>query len=271
MAFWSGSARTNYVLPAPYLSGLEPGLWIESLPVLPRPVLYQMNTPVLVSRLALAAGLAAVPAWADTQDPAQVQGAVEAFVRTQTASLPGRVEVSVGAVDPRLKLARCESLDAFLPPGVRLWGNATVGVRCASPKKWSLFVPVQVQVWANVVVSARALTRGQTLITADLASQSLDLAQLPQGVFTDSNPLLGKVVTTSVAGGTPLRHDMLRAPPVVLQGQTVRVVFTGEGLSVSSEGRAQGNAGVGEAVQVRMASGKLIKGIVLAPGTVEVR
>ncbi len=230
-----------------------------------------MSMPILISCLALAVGLAAAPAWADPQDPAQVQAAVEAFVRAQTVSLPGRVEVGVGAVDPRLKLARCESLDAFLPAGARLWGNATVGVRCASPKKWSLFVPVQVQVWADVVVSARALTRGQTLTTADLASQQLDLAQLPQGVFTDPNLLFGKLVTASVAGGTPLRHDMLRAARVVLQGQTVRVVFTGDGLSVSSEGRALGNAGVGEAVQVRMASGKLIKGIVQAPGTVEVR
>jgi flagella basal body P-ring formation protein FlgA len=226
---------------------------------------------ILASCLALGVGLAAAPAWADTQDPADIRAAVEAFVRAQTASLPGRVEVGVGAVDPRLKLTRCESLEAFLPAGVRLWGNATVGVRCASPKKWSLFVSVQVQVWGDVVVSARALARGQTLTTADLASQKLDLAQLPQSVFTDPNPLLGKVVTTSVAGGIPLRRDMLRAAPVVLQGQTVRVVFTGEGLSVSSEGRALGNAGVGEAVQVRMASGKLIKGIVQAPGTVEVR
>lgn len=226
-----------------------------------------MNMRFLISCLALAAA----PAWADTQDPADIHGAVEAFVRAQTASLPGRVEVSVGAVDPRLKLARCESLEAFLPAGVRLWGNATVGVRCASPKKWSLFVSVQVQVWADVVVSARALARGQALTTTDLASQKLDLAQLPQSVFTDPHPLLGKVVTTSVAGGIALRRDMLRAAPVVLQGQAVRVVFTGEGLSVSSEGRALGNAGVGEAVQVRMASGKLIKGIVQAPGTVEVR
>jgi flagella basal body P-ring formation protein FlgA len=133
-----------------------------------------------------------------------------------------------------------------------------------------LFVPVQVRVWADVVIAARALTRGQTVVSSDLAVQTLDLTQLPQGVFTDPRPLAGKMVNTRIAGGTPLRPDMLRAAIVVLQGQAVRLVFTASGLDVSSEGRALGNAGVGEPVQVRTPSGKVIKGIVQGPGVVEV-
>ena len=232
--------------------------------------LYQMHIGSLLPWLALIAGVVPATVSAQIQDPAEIQRAAEAFVRAQTANLPGRVEVTLAPLDPNLNLTRCENVEAYVPAGTRLWGNSTVGVRCTKPKKWTLFIPAQVQVWADVAVSARALTRGQTLSAADLATQNLDLAQLPQGVFTDPNALIGKMVSTQVAGGTPLRPDMLRAAVVVLQGQTVRVVFTGEGVSVSSEGRALGNAGVGEALQVRMASGKVIKGIVKAPGTVEV-
>jgi flagella basal body P-ring formation protein FlgA len=250
--------------------------WLESLQArTPGTInglaLYQMTRPLYPLRLALAAAFASAPTWAQTQDPAEIQRTVEAFVRVQAGSLPGRLEVSQGAVDPRLKLARCDSLEAFLLPGARLWGNATVGVRCQRPEKWQLFVPVQVRVWADVVVSARALTRGQTLAAGDLAVQNLDLTQLPRGIYTDPNPLPGKVINTQIAGGTPLRPDMLRAATVIVQGQVVRVVFTGEGLRVSSEGRALANAGVGESVPVRTASGKVIKGIVQGPGVVEVR
>jgi flagella basal body P-ring formation protein FlgA len=230
-----------------------------------------MIRPFLLLLLALGTALASRTGCAQTPDhPAEIQRAVAAFARAQTATLPGRVEIAQGPVDSRLKLAPCESMEAFLPTGSRLWGNGTVGVRCLGPVKWSLFVPVQVRVWADVVVTARALTRGQTLTSSDLAVQTLDLTQLPQGLFTDPGPLAGKMVNTRVAGGMPLRPDMLRAATVILQGQAVRLVFTGGGLNVSSEGRALGNAGVGEPVQVRTASGKVIKGIVQGPGVVEV-
>ena len=229
-----------------------------------------MHIGSLLFWFALIAGLMPVAVAAEVQDAADVERVAEAFVRAQTANLPGRVVIQLAPLEARPGLTRCENVEAYVPAGTRLWGNSTVGVRCTKPQKWTLFIPVQVQVWADVAVSAHALTRGQTLSAADIVTQNLDLAQLPHRVFTDPDALIGKMVSSQVAGGTPLRADMLRAATVILQGQTVRVVFTGEGVSVSSEGRALGNAGVGEPLQVRMASGKVIKGIVKAPGTVEV-
>ncbi len=200
-----------------------------------------------------------------------IRTAVDAFVRAQTESLPGHVEIKSGLVDPQLKFTQCDHLEVSLPPGGKLWGNGTVAVRCEQPEKWSLYVPVQVHVWADVVMSARALPRGETITSNDLAMQRLDLTQLQRGVFTDLQQVIGKVTKTAVSGGTPLRGDLLRAAAVVLQGQQVRVVFAGNGFHVSSEGRALGNAGVGESVQVRTASGKLLKGIVSGPGVVQVQ
>jgi flagella basal body P-ring formation protein FlgA len=208
---------------------------------------------------------------AGMEESRAIRTAVEAFVRAQTESLPGHVEIKSGLVDPQLKFTQCDHLEVSLPPGAKLWGNGTVAVRCEQPEKWSLYVPVQVHVWADVVMSARALPRGETITSNDLAMQRLDLTQLQRGVFTDLQQVIGKVTKTSVSGGTPLRGDLLRAAAVVLQGQQVRVVFAGNGFHVSSEGRALGSAGVGESVQVRTASGKLLKGIVSGPGVVQVQ
>lgn len=215
----------------------------------------------LLSPLASAAG----------ENARNIQTAIESFVRAQTQGMPGQVEVKSGQVDPQLRLAPCNRIEAFLPPGAKLWGNSAVGVRCEAPEKWSLYVPVQVHVYADVVLSARALPRGETIALEDLATQRLDLTQLQRGVFVDVQQVVGKVSKTAIGGGTPLTPELLRAPPVVLQGQVVRLVFSDNGISVSSEGRALGNAGVGEPVQVKAASGKLIKGIVSAPGEVRVR
>lgn len=215
--------------------------------------------------------LIAGPAPAGIEESRAIRTAVDAFVGAQTAKLPGHVEIKSGLVDPQLKFTHCERLEMFLPPGAKLWGNSTVGVRCETPEKWSLYVPVQVRVWADVVLSARALPRGQAIAVDDVAMQRLDLTQLQRGVFTDLQQVIGKVTKAAVSGGTPLRADLLRAAAVVVQGQQVRVVFSGQGFHVSSEGRALGNAGVGEPVQVRTASGKLLKGIVSGPGVVQVQ
>jgi len=222
--------------------------------------------------LGIALGLApSASVSAESEDPDAIRTAIHSFIQAQTRDLPGRVEVARVEVDPHLRLQRCLEPEPFLPTGAKLWGNTTIGVRCQRPEKWSIFVPVQVRVWTDVVVSARALSRGQTLGPTDVTMQQLDLTQLPPGVLTDPQRAVGRLLSTSVAGGTPLRTDLLRAVSVVLQGQLVRVVFAGEGFRVSTEGRALSSAGVGEPVQVRTASGKLLKGTVLEPGVVEVR
>ena len=221
---------------------------------------------ILVPAL-LMAGAAA----AGMEESRAIRTVVDAFVRAQTENLPGHVEIKSSLVDPQLKFTQCDHLEAFLPPGAKLWGNTTVGVRCEAPDKWSLYVPVQVHVYADVVLTARALPRGQAVTMDDVAMQRLDLTLLQRGVFIDLQQVIGRVTKSAVSGGTPLRADQLRAATVVTQGQQVRVVFAGQGFHVSSEGRALGNAGVGEPVQVRTASGKLIKGTVSGPGVVQVQ
>lgn len=205
------------------------------------------------------------------QDPEALRRQVESFVTAQTQALPGRVELARIDVDSRLRLPACKSLEPFLPPGAKPYGNTTVGVRCARPEKWSIFVPVQVRLWADVVVAGRGLQRGQTLNGADLAVQNLDITTLSAGVLINPENAIGRMLKVSISGGTPLRGDMLRAAPVVFLNQTVRITYVGAGFNVSSEGRALASAGVGETVQVRTTSGKLLKGTVREAGVVEVQ
>jgi len=68
-----------------------------------------------------------------------------------------------------------------------------------------------------------------------------------------------------------LRQDMLRAPFIVIQGQTTQVRVNSTGFSVRATGQALNNGAEGQAVQVRMASGQVVSGTVSADGSVEVR
>lgn len=199
-----------------------------------------------------------------------VRKAVQQFIQHQLAGQPGKVSIEVGAVEGVLPSPGCQRVEAFLPPGARLWGNVTVGARCAAGANWTLYVPVTVRIEAPVVVAARPLVAGRVLSADDVTLQSQDLTQLPPGVLTDVSRVVGQTLTVGLLPGYPLRQDMLRPPLVIRQGQPVKLIARGGGFSVSAEGRALGNAAAGQTVQVRAPAGQTVTGVARPDGTVEV-
>ena len=226
----------------------------------------------LRASFALALGLLVLlPALAAQQEPvAAIRQAAEAYAKQQTAHLPGQVSVVVGAIEP-MQLAPCAKLQVFMPLGAKLWGNTSVGVRCSAGAEWNVYVPVTVRVQAPVVVATRPLASGKQVAAEDLTLQVAELTQLPSGVVTDANDAVGKILTVGVNAGYPLRQDMLRAPIVVHQGQSVRLIALGRGFKVSSEGKALSNAATGQSVQVKAQNGQTVSGVVRADGSVEVQ
>lgn len=208
---------------------------------------------------------------APRQDLDAIRQTVQRFVTDETRNLPGTVSVEVQAPDNRVHLAPCASLLPYIPPGIRLWGRTSVGVRCTGPDTWSMTLGVVVKVQGNAVFTARPVARGQQIQALDIAVRPADLAQLPAGVLTEGAQALGQYASVALAAGLPVRADMLHGERVVQSGQTVRIVYQANGLHVESEGQAMGSGAVGDEVSVRTGSGRVIRGKVSAAGVVEVR
>ena len=223
----------------------------------------------LLSALLLAAPLALAQTAPARQDGAALRKVAEQYLQAQSAGLPGKVSVKIGAVDPRLSLAACPAPEAFQQPGARPWGNTTVGVRCTAPV-WNVFLQAQVSVLADYVTAAVPLAQGQAIDASQLATVQGDIAAMPNGIITDMGQAIGRTPTVSLPAGAPLRLDSLKSKPVVQQNQAVRIVSSGENFSVSGEGKAIGNAGEGQIVQVRTARGTIVSGTARTGGIVEV-
>jgi flagella basal body P-ring formation protein FlgA len=221
--------------------------------------------PFLVAALALLAA----PARASTMDPAALRQAVEAFLQVQSAGLPGKVTVTVGNVDARMRLAPCPAPEAFLMPGSRAWGKTTVGVRCAAPA-WTVYIQATVSVLGNYIAAAAPVPPGQPILASQLATMQGDLTTLPASIATDKAQVIGRTSNIAISAGMPLRIDNLRSQPVVQNGQLVKLVSSGMGFRVSAEGKAVGNAADGQVVQVRTPGGQNVSGIARAGGLVEV-
>ncbi|QHE94556.1 flagellar basal body P-ring formation protein FlgA [Pandoraea fibrosis] len=203
----------------------------------------------------------AAPQNSQFQNTDAIRQTAERFLREQTTGLPGRVAITVGdAVSDRMPA--CPVLEPFLPPGARLWGSTTVGVRCSGERPWTLYLQARVSINATYFVAARQINPGETLGPNDLSPRQGDLTLLPRTVATDAGQIVGTVAVNRITSGLPIRSDLLRSAIAVQQGQTVRVVSRGSGFEVSTEGQVLSRASAGDPVQVRTRAGQVVSGTV---------
>jgi flagella basal body P-ring formation protein FlgA len=219
--------------------------------------------------LLLLVSLAVPTAWAQ-QPYAPVKKVVEEWLQIQNKGLPGQVSVEISPLDPGNQLVPCKAFDISRPPGSKAWGRTNVVVRCLDEANWRVYLSVHVRVKAPYLISARPIAQGQVVIEEDLTSQTGDLSELPANILIEPERAIGKVASTSIPAGRPLRADMVKAQMVIRQGQTVRALSRGPGFAVANEGRALNNAVEGQLVQVRLGSGQVVSGMAKANGVVEI-
>jgi flagella basal body P-ring formation protein FlgA len=206
---------------------------------------------------------------ARAMDSQPIRQAIGDFLQRQSATLPGKASSTIGAINAQ-SLPDCRQLEVTMADSSRPWGRTNVLVSCLDGANWRLYVPVQIHVAVDYLVSARAIRGGQILEAADLTLRPGDLYDLPASVLTDAAQAIGQISVTALPAGSPIRRDLLRAPLIIQQGQTVKVVSTGVGFQVNGEGQAQNGATVGQMVKVRLPSGRIISGTATSDGSVAI-
>lgn len=196
---------------------------------------------------------------------------VENFLKQQTSGLTNRVEIQVRPIDPRLKLQACDQLSSFLPPGAKVWGKVTVGIRCNSPKPWTIYTAAQVRVFGDYVVTKNAVRASQILTEEDIVIVHGELSGQAAGVALNTQSVVGKTMLANYPAGVSIRQEMFKTIPVIQQGQSVKVVNQGTGFRVSNDAIALNNAAEGQVVRGKTTSGILVSGIARAGGLIEVQ
>jgi len=220
--------------------------------------------PALAS-LALCASLGAA---AQTAEPWTLE--VQQLAAAAAAPAGTRVEVEVGALDPRLKLAPCARITPYLPAGARLWGRSRVGLRCDEGARWNVFVPVTVKVFGPGWTATQPLPVGTVLQSEHLQSSEVDLAAEPSPALREAQPALGRALVRALRPGQAVREADLKARQWFAAGDTVRVVGVGAGFAISADGQALGAGIDGQFVKVRIDGGRVVSGRAIAERRIEV-
>ncbi len=223
--------------------------------------------------LTLGLGLAGAQTFAPASEGNDVYASAQRWLTDSLAQqgrdLPLRLEVEVGQLDPRLNLAPCQQIQPYLPPNVRLWGRARLGLRCVQgPTKWNVFLPITVKAWGPAWVIKSQIVPGTTLTEADAMATEVDWAENYSPIVANQADWVGKTATRMLSAGQALRQGMVKDPQVFQSGAQVRVVVVGTGFEIVSRAQALSAGVVGQGAKVRMDNGQVVNGTVSDAQTV---
>lgn len=243
----------------------------------PRFLLAMLRAPMrrlgMLAWLGLGAGLAWGQSAADG-DLAAVGAQVQQMARDSAGRAglaDARIEVEVGSLDPRLKLAPCQRIEPYLPAGLPVWGRTRIGLKCTQgAKPWNVTLPITVHVYARALVAQAALPAGTVLAPEHFGEAEVDLAAAPGLPISQPGALVGRSLQRPVAAGSALRPSDLKARQWFAAGETVRVVAVGPGWSVATEAEALSPGLEGQPVRLRTESGRLLQGRPVGDRRVEV-
>jgi flagellar basal body P-ring formation protein FlgA len=218
----------------------------------------------LVGILTFAVGVLTVQA-AGWQTPDSIRAAARA-----AAIRNGARDVEAVAVDERLKLPACaDDLKTEMQRVIQR-GAGTVAVSCQGPEPWRLFVPVRVTEQLPVVVLRRSVQPGEVLAADDVEVRQQASATLPVDYVSKPEQVIGQTVRRSQPAGAVLLPSAVEQPIGVERGALVTLLAAAASIEVKGEGVALEPGRLKERVRVRSASGRVVEGVVEAPGQVRV-
>lgn len=212
-----------------------------------------------------------------------ISAELEATLRTQLQqvalassqqALPGvsRVDIEVGRLDPRLRLAPCQKVEPYLPTGMKLWGKARIGLRCIQGSSaWNVYLPITVKVYGPAWVAANTLAAGAVLGPNDLVQAEVDWAEESSPIVADPGLAIGRSLLRRVTAGQGVRTADLKARQWFAAGDVVKLVALGPGYSVTGSGEALNHGLEGQTVRVRTEGGRIVSGQAAGERRVEIR
>ena len=210
--------------------------------------------------------------WAEDLADISNQWLQGALAQTEAQqSMPLRMEVQVGKLDPRLNLAPCLRVEPYLPSGSKLWGRTRIGMRCVEgAKPWNVFMPVTIRAFGPAWVLVNNVSMGEVLTHEHAMQSEVDWAESPHSIIALPDDWVGQTAARNLTAGMALRQTMVKAPEIFKPGAGVKVLVQGSGFAVTSFGKALESGSAGQNVRVRMENGRTVIGTVNQQGEVVV-
>lgn len=193
-----------------------------------------------------------------------IRKAAQVFVQSRIPGQPNTVEITVGNLDPRLRLVQCaEPLQATLPAGLTFKERVTIAVSCPGAQRWTVYVPVTIATNVTTLILRHAAARGARLSAEDIEVQVQKVPGTSASYLTDVSQLKGRTLRRSLGAGSVLMADVMLDDAVIKRGQQVTLLAASGGFEVRAPGRALSDAPAAGRVRVQnLTSQAIVEGVV---------
>jgi flagella basal body P-ring formation protein FlgA len=180
-----------------------------------------------------------------------------------------KIELIFGDIPPELPL--CRDASTYIPSNPsKILGTIQIAIRCQTPQSWLFSITAKIKKLQKYWILSTDLPAGTILTGQEFSEGEAWSDQIPHGAINDLSFAVGKTLKQNTAKGTMVTTSMLKAEPVVLVGQSVKIVASGSGFKITTTGRALSPALPGQPVRVKMPNGQIVSGTATTGGTVEV-
>jgi len=228
----------------------------------PAPLDLQIPSDVLVTRAAVTLG----------RD--QIEQIVREYIQQQAAGAADELRIKEIRIGEPVVLPQGPLTSRVVAPKNTEWAGTiplsvvfNVG---AEPEK-RVWATVSIERTTRVVVARRPLGRYKPIDDDDLEVKAVDAAGLPADCITQPETVIGKRTRRPVDTGTVLRPELVEFPPLVKNGDRVRIIAETSGLRITAFGQVKQKGGQGELVQVmNLDSNKVVYARVIDSHTVKI-
>ena len=140
----------------------------------------------------------------------------------------------------------------------RFIGNvtATVDFYVNGEKVRTLGVVGRIEVFGNVYLTSRPLSQNEMISQADLEVHKMNLTDAADRFATRIDQVENRRVLRSIGVHQPLELRDLDKPLVLKRGDSVKIVYDEPGLSVTANGQANADGGVGDTLAITNTASK---------------
>ena len=166
------------------------------------------------------------------------------------------------------------AIDLDIVPGNRRnsgFVNVTVAVSVENMVRGRLILSARADIYRQVVCTRRFVKRGTILTAMDVGMDKVNVSKASPDVILDMDEAIGKQVKNNLREGGYLRSSMVEIPPLIREGDKVKLVAAKGALSVVTMGVAKSDGPAGAQIFVEnVTSGKVVVGRVKDHATVDV-
>jgi flagella basal body P-ring formation protein FlgA len=210
------------------------------------------------------------PSFAQNQNTDALMSKVTTHLQQKFGG-PSNALIKVFPPETELNLAPCNKLDISVPGGPSsINGNIRVGVKCLQTNGWTIFLSANVQQKKTYFVAKRQIPYGETLKAEDLVPTQDFPDNIPMDAVFDLRQAVGRGVVEIVEKNTAILSRHFSNQAVISNGQAVKVLVQGNGFKITSDGKALGNASVGQFVKIKLNSGQVVTAIAKTQGYAEI-